>query len=181
MVAILILTISVSSMLGVTASSTISARYSRNEITANYLLQEAIDSVRNSRDTIAFQKKLDTDTNGAIAWGNFLSRYGYSGGKCFSTNGCILKMEDFNPTDLTGSDIEECGSDCPQMKYNPAGGQSLFYNYSGSEDSIFTRKVVMNEVNADEVKVTAYVSWKNESNSSTKVQTLEITLLNWQK
>lgn len=182
MVAIFILTISVSAMLNVTASAAISARYSRNEITSNYLLQEAVDSVKNSRDTIAFQKK---DLGGG--WNNFLIRYGYPNTKCFSSNGCDFKMDVFDPTNSLGLDILDCpSSGCPALSYNASGGSSLFYNHitgAGTVTSIFTRKVnmVISPLNPDEVKVTAVVTWKNEASATTKTQTLEISLLNWQK
>lgn len=182
MVAIFILTISVSAMLNVTASAAISARYSRNEITANYLLQEAIDSVKNSRDTIAFQMK---DLGGG--WNNFLSRYGYPGNKCFSNYGCDFKMDVFDPTSSLGGDILDCSSSgCPPLSYNANGGTSLFYNHitgTGTVASIFTRKVnmVISPSNPDEVKVTAVVTWNNNASAATRTQTLEISLLNWQK
>ncbi|MFA6355035.1 MAG: prepilin-type N-terminal cleavage/methylation domain-containing protein [Candidatus Paceibacterota bacterium] len=181
MVAILILTISVSAMLGITASSAASARYANNEITANYLLQEAVDSIRNSRDTLAFQMK---DTGGG--WDKFLLRYGSPSDKCFSTdNGCILIMEEFDPADIGGSDIEECDSDtgCPYLDYNE--DDRVFYNYSPElntpPNSPFKRTVNMENINEDEVKITANIKWLNGDETIERTQTLTIYLLNWQK
>lgn len=173
-VAIFILTVSVSSMLGVTASSIASARYARNEITANYLLQEAVDSIRNSRDTIAFERR---DTYG---WTSFLDRYGYTGSsKCFSDKGCYLDTENFKPEDISGPDVISCDGVCPLLNVDNTDG----YNYSTGTPSIFTRwvKMEVSASNPDEVKVTAYINWKNESTSTPKSQSLEIYLLNWQK
>ncbi len=173
-IAIFILTISVSSMLGVTASAIISSRYARNEIIANYLLQEAVDSIRNSRDTIAFQKK---DLYGD-SWATFLSRYGYSGARCFSSKGCYLDIENFDPADINGNDVIGCDSSCPKLRLDEINGD---YNITSDNESIFTRWVEMEYINADEVKATAYIQWKNEASSVSKTQSLEITLLNWQK
>lgn len=179
MVAIFILTISVSSMLGITASSAASARYSNNEITANYLLQEAVDSIRNSRDTIAFQIK-----DGTGGWNNFLQRYGYPLNKCFSQGGCYLSMDTFKVGDVTGSDVSNCGSSCPYLKYDDTGG-NLFYNYTGGDTSEFKRTVNMKSITPDEVKVTATLEWTNGDTSNTRstlrTQTLTVYLLNWQK
>lgn len=175
MVAIFILTISVSSMLGITASSAASARYSNNEITANYLLQEAIDSIRNSRDTIAFQIK-----DGSGGWDKFLERYGYPLDKCFSTGGCYLSMDTFKVGDLTGSDISNCGLNCPYLKYDDTGG-NLFYNYTGGDTSEFKRTVNMKEITPDEVKVTATLEWLNGNATTPRTQVLTVYLLNWQK
>ncbi len=173
-VAIFILTVSVSSMLGVTASSIASARYARNEITANYLLQEAVDSIRNSRDTIAFERR----ESYGDAWGVFLGRYGYPTNKCFSENGCYLDIENFRPDDIGGSDVVDDSAVCSVLKIDQNEG----YNCSLGDDSIFTRWVKMETTaNPDEIKITAYISWKNESTSTPKIQSLEIYLLNWQK
>ncbi|MFA7000082.1 MAG: prepilin-type N-terminal cleavage/methylation domain-containing protein [Candidatus Paceibacterota bacterium] len=182
LVAIMILSVSVAGMLGVTASSATSARYANNEITANYLLQEAVDSVRNSRDTIAFQMK---DTTGG--WVTFLDRYGYPSDKCFSdTRGCILKMEDFDATGLASgnNDVILCSvSGCGYLSYdNSDTPVSLFYNYSGyGSPTSFVRtvKMVVTQSNPDELKVTATVDWLN--GTSPRSRSLEIYLLDWKK
>lgn len=176
MVAIFILTISVSSMLGITASSAASARYANNEITANYLLQEAVDSIRNSRDTVAFQTK-----DGSGGWDKFLQRYGSPLDKCFSTTGgCYLSMDTFKVGDVNGSDVSNCGSNCPYLKYDDTGG-NLFYNYTGGDTSQFKRTVNMKKITDDEVKVTATLEWLNGDATTPRTQTLTIYLLNWQK
>lgn len=180
LVAILILSVSVAGMLGVTASSATSARYANNEITANYLLQEAIDSVRNSRDTIAFQMK---DTTGG--WPAFLNRYGYGAlSKCFQTNGngCVFKMDSFDASLLSGNDIVSCpNSGCQPFLYDSSASSQLFYQYSTGTTSSFVRtvKMAVTPTNPDEVKVTATVDWMN--GSSPRSRSLEIYLLDWQK
>lgn len=182
MVAIFLLTVSVSAMLGITASSAASARYANNEITANYLLQEAVDSIRNSRDTIAFQMKAPNEVAG-IAWKAFLNRYGLSGNnKCFSTYGCNLQIEDFDAQGTTSnSDVVAClSSGCIPLKYDNEATK-LFYNYTYGVDSEFKRKVNMKEINNDEVEVTATVEWLNGDSTVKRIQTLTTYLLNWQK
>ncbi|MFA6392713.1 MAG: prepilin-type N-terminal cleavage/methylation domain-containing protein [Candidatus Paceibacterota bacterium] len=178
LVAIMILSVSVAGMLGVTASSATSARYANNEITANYLLQEAIDSVRNSRDTIAFQMK---NTTGG--WLVFLNRYGYgANSKCFIANGCMLKMDSFDASLLSGNDIISCpNSGCQSLSYDSSASSQLFYQYSTGNPTSFVRtvKMVVTPTNTDEVKVTATVDWLN--GSSSRSRSLEIYLLDWQK
>lgn len=179
LIAIFILSVSVASMLGVTATSSAYARYANNEITANYLLQEAVDSVRNSRDTIAFQMN-GTPEGG---WDKFLERYGSPSGKCFSPNGCYLKIDDFDPKDTAGNDIKVCDqSVCRYLSYDPTLASNLFYYYKDDDTSlsIFTRTVKMTKINNDEVKVTATISWDNGNGSSPRTITLETYLLNWQ-
>lgn len=188
LIAIFILSISVASMLGVTAMSSSSSKYSNNEITANYLLQEAVDSIRNSRDTVAFQ--MDDEPNGG--WNNFLKRYGYdvangTKNKCFSSEGCYLEIEKFDAEGALNEDVQECSPEpegCLFMSYNPSLESNSFYFYN-TEDlnpSIFKRKVLMtiDPVNPDEVKIVATVSWKNNIGASERTQKLEVSLLNWQ-
>jgi prepilin-type N-terminal cleavage/methylation domain-containing protein len=164
LVAISILSISVAGMLGVTASTFAAARYANNEIAANYLLQEAVDSVRNSRDTIAFQKKDDV----GFGWAGFLNRYGYSGSsKCFSSQGCYLKMENFNSQDVSGGDVYSCdvSSGCLPLSYDSSGDSHYFYYYDTGTTKLssFKRTVIMS---VDPLSMS---------------RSLEIYLLNWQK
>lgn len=180
-VAIFILTVSVASMLGVTASSISSARYARNEITANYLLQEAVDSIRNSRDTIVFiGKENGLYSTNSGAWNAFLSRYGYPSGKCFSSNGCYLDTENFDSDDTNGTDVLMCNGDCPFLQINNDKGYNYTVNNPASP-SIFKRWVRIEATNSDEIKITTYVSWKNDPTGTTKTQSLVVYLLNWQK
>lgn len=181
-IAVFMLSVSVTSMLSLTATSFSSARYANSEITSNYLLQEAIDSIRNSRDTIVFQQK--------SSWDTFLNRYGYVGSnKCFSDNGCIISTENYDPDslDLLGLEIQQCNTSnisfgsliCPTLLYNPNGNNGSFYSYTSGVESDFKRQVKMEIVDADEVRVVATVEWKN--GNSVKTRSLETSLLNWQK
>ncbi len=174
LVAIMILSVSVVTLVGLTASSVVSARYANNQISATYLLQEAIDSIRNSRDTIAFQQ---ATTGGG--WANFLARYN----KCI-TGACYLKMENFNPADQTGADVFSCGGVeyCPFLNYDNSTSPQTFYVYTNGANitaSKFKRQVVITNLNADMVQVTATVTWLN--GTILKTQSLETILTNWQK
>jgi prepilin-type N-terminal cleavage/methylation domain-containing protein len=176
MVAVFILAIALTALLNLTAQSLFTARYARNEITANYLAQEAADYIRNQRDSIAFLN------NGAVDdWLSFLSVFGYPGTKCFATDGCY-----FNVNALTSS-ITGCPTTapsfgvikCPILKYNKDGGAQGFYNYPTGSNSNFKRKVYMvrNNVNTNEVYVYITVEWMN--GNLVKSKTLNFSLLNW--
>ena len=82
LVAILILSIAFNAVITLISNSIFSAQYARNQITAMYLAQEAVDHIRNDRDSHAFEKKDLSD------WTNFLDHYGSAtNDKCFSRNG----------------------------------------------------------------------------------------------
>lgn len=192
LVAIFILSVSVASMLGLTATSQASARYANNEITANYLLQEALDSIRNSRDTIAFQKK-DNPQGG---WQNFLDRYGFPYSSCFSSAGCMLNIEEFDTGGTGDSDVTVCSVDegCSFLYFDDTQDEdvtSVFYNYSEhGSPSIFKRTVNMETSKdkdnlgvdgKDEIKVTVKVEWRNGDNTTVMSRQLVSYFLNWQK
>lgn len=178
-VAIFILSISISAMLGLTVSSYSTAKYANNEITANYLLQEAIDSIRNSRDT-AFQQK---------NWVGFKDKYR----DCFinnNPNGCNIstglsfdpspEYNGFQPTIRPCNDIPLFGTiSCPVLKYDTSITSTNFYSFTGT-DSNFKRQVKMtvNPINPNEVEIIANVEYRN--GTSVKTRSLKMYLLNWQ-
>jgi prepilin-type N-terminal cleavage/methylation domain-containing protein len=176
MVAVFILTIALASLLTLTASSIFSARYARNEITANYLLQEAADYIKNDRDTVVFNQN-----TGGTGWTTFLNKYGYSSsGVCFSSNGCY-----FEPANMSSVPPTVCISGtCPKFNYDNAATYNTFYTYKSPSvivPSIFSRKIQMsvNSSNADELDVSITVNWTNGSLGRSR--SLQISLLNWQK
>jgi len=173
MVAVFILTTSLAALLNLTASSAVTARYSRNEIIANYLLQEAVDFIRNDRDTIAFQGNVD-----GSGWSNFKSTYS----SCFFDAGCIIEPIKGN------SSIQSCLNStsgingCPLLKYSDNLAENRgFYSYEGTTNSVFRRQIKMynNADNPeDEIDIVVTLEWQN--GGVTRSRTLNSSLLNWQ-
>jgi prepilin-type N-terminal cleavage/methylation domain-containing protein len=176
MVAIFILTIALSSLISLTASSIFSARYAANEMTAGYLLQETADYIRNDRDTTVFD-----NNGGGVGWATFINKYGNGASTiCFSPNGCY-----FEPTSIVVVPPTLCpGGTCPVFNYDKASTYNAFYTYqnpTGAAPSIFRRKIVMkiNLNNPDELDVKITLDWYN--GGSPRSRSLNISLLNWQK
>lgn len=191
MVSVFILTLAFVGLLSLNAESLFSSRYARNEITANYLLQEAADHIRNDRDTTAF---LGNDPDVNTGWVNFLNKYGYNGGAtpgtCFaafsSTSGCYFEPADSVPTVSACNTAPDFGVyRCPVLNYDPDATNNDFYTYKNPSGtyvkSVFKRQVVMaiNTNNADELDVKITVEWQN--GTLVRSRSLVITLLNWQK
>lgn len=201
MIAVFVLTAAMAGFFSLLASSLFSARYARNEITANYLLQEAVDYVRNDRDTVAFQQS----TNGG-GWINFLNRYGYNGGvgsdTCFTTTtnfnsapGCYfepaLSVSLTSPLDAIPVKACTTSADfgtiqCPVFNYDQSGAiHNDYYTYDSTHNlpaTKFKRQVVMlvNPTSAgDELAMKVTVEWQN--GGLTRSKSLVISLLNWQK
>jgi len=177
MVAVLILSTSITSLLTLTSSSLFAAKYANNEITANYLLQEAVDYIRNDRDSVVFQQRNSGDAT-SVSWNTFLAKYGYINSSCFSPTGCYLDITEQTPLNV----IRACSSPCTTMYFDPAANHKEFYTYStdfGSA-STFRRTITMqlNPSNNNELLVTVTIDWKNGNLSRSR--SLKESILNWQ-
>lgn len=175
--AIFILTFVVVGLMTVVSDSLFATKYARDEITANYLLQEAIDFVRNDRDTSVF---LNTEYDIDTAWNNFYAKYTSVG--CDNTSvGCTI---DVNVP--SGSNTFACSSDaCRYLYLDETATSNSFYltsnhpsGISGKTKTNFKRVLTVTQEGADQLVVTAKVSWKN--GNLNKSRELTTTLSKWQ-
>ncbi|MEK7228161.1 MAG: hypothetical protein AAB681_02290 [Patescibacteria group bacterium] len=179
LVAVLILTMSIGSLLSLAAGGFYSVRYARNQIVANNLLQESLEYVRNSRDSAfingltwtQWQDTLQTDISG--------NQTGIDTDGCFSTDGCIVNPYTAVP------EAKKCSGACPFVLYFP---DNSFYGYSATYpftpttapyQTSFVRKIVitMSPYSTDQVVVTSSISWLNGVNTRGVSQSMLIT--NW--
>lgn len=172
LIAIFIMTVAFTALLTLMTTSMFSARYANNEITATYLAQEAMDYVRNDRDTTAF-----LNSNWSVSGiTSFIGHYGDPSRStdCFDPlNGCMI--------DANLSIVNPCLGSCPQLFYENAPGGGAYYVYSSSSTTrptSFVRTIKMDLVNPEELAVTVIVSWKN--GSVVRTQQLKASLLKWQ-
>ncbi len=184
MIAVFILAAAISAILGLISSSFYSARYAKNELTANYLIQEVADYIRADRDSIAFQQI----ANPSGGWNNFLSKYGNSssGTVCFSAKGCEIE-----PANTISSNINACSTvptwgtiNCKVLNYDESATYKDFYTYQNiGTTSNFKRSVNLSINptinNPDELDITITVEWLN--GNLVRSRTLHTSLLNWKK
>ncbi len=181
MIAVFILVVAFNGLLGLIANSIYYGRYSKNDIVANYLVQEVLDSVRNDRDTIAFQKIAEVGSG----WNGFLAKYGYPNSYCFSANGCEIEVASIT------TDISACSGSagswgtvgCRVLNYDDRATNQDFYTYKtpqGAVPSNFKRKINMsiNSSLNDQLDITVSVEWLN--GNLVRSKTLKTSLLNWQ-
>lgn len=140
LVAISVLMVAVSGAITLANQSLRSSSVSKDQITASYLAEEGMESVKNIRDSNFLR--------GASAlWLDGL-------GPCNSGNGCKIDSNDVNPT------ASACGGGCVQMTYDPATGR---YGHNTSwQNSAFIRKIEVKPAaggNSQEMLVTVTVSW----------------------
>jgi prepilin-type N-terminal cleavage/methylation domain-containing protein len=163
MVAITLLSVAIVAPMGLTAQSLGSAYYARDQITAFYLAQEAIESIRALRDAQILQIAKRSD------------------GASVDLFGPIPLNEQPFTIDTTQSDpataIQNCNGVCPPLQTD-----GTLYGYSnGWADTNFTRTVKAAYVansNNDEIRVSVTVSWKTQS-IQTRAFTITSDMYRW--
>ena len=149
MVAISLLTVAIVAPMLLTVQSLKSAYYSRDQVTAFHLAQEALETVHAKRDSNILK----------IAAGQAVNIF--EGLPSFS--GAAFKIEG-----STGA-MSSCGGPCPPLQTD-----GTLYNYTGGTNTNFTRTVTACYVHPspsalcdgtpqDEVRVSVTVSWQTGS------------------
>ena len=174
LVAIAILLLSIIGPLTIAEKGLASAETARQEITAFYLAQEAIEYVRNIRDTNALQ-------NG----GQWLQNLN----ECLKTSGCGIDVPD-EPQSKQTTECKSSNQDCLLYQYvgttiDPVDVNDPLYGIFGHRSTggwkatEFTRKVYITEINEDtEASTTVRVLWNTGSFGSRYLDLTE-HMLNW--
>lgn len=170
LVAISLLTIAIVAPMSLTMQSLSSAYYARDQVTAFFLAQEAIEGVRAVRDANILLTALGTPTD-------LLTHIPSTTGQAFT-----IDMSQFTSEGIPYMS-EPCSGACPPLQTNPAPGpgEDAFFGYrAGWEDTIFTRTIVAEYVdsNPDELQVSATVSWTT-GGFQTRSFTLTENLYRW--
>ena len=189
MFAIFILTFVIVQLMTVVSSSLYSARYAKQEIIMNFLIQEALDGIRNDRDSSVFL--------GDEPWQDFVDKYI---GACEEYKGCQIKIgvegvEDIIPC----SDDDDCG------KIYLDEEVAVPYNHDEGEDTYMRRYIVAKKVsqtdlsgytieseeeeepqyvsanNIPELEIEVFVIWKPRNSSLSKERSAKMTLLDWRQ
>jgi prepilin-type N-terminal cleavage/methylation domain-containing protein len=135
LVAIAILLIALTGPMVFAQQSLRAARLARDQVTAFYLAQDAIELVKHVRD--------DNSVNGT------LQRYEWLSGleECFAggsdDNGCRVSTSEWTPADTSGA-IDACvgSGNCPLYERTPVGGGKLYGIFGAAEpESRFSREV----------------------------------------
>ncbi len=177
MFAVFILTSTIVGLMTVVSNSLFAARYARDEITVNYLLQEVVDYIRNDRDTTVFL------TDGGT-WANFQAKYS----NCSDQGtGCYFNVLTSNGVVTpTQCPYLALGSGCPYLYYDKNADTTPFYvtdngtNMGSMVKTNFRRKIVVkqNATNPDEIDVIVTVDWLNGGLSMTR--SLKTSFMKWQ-
>lgn len=169
LVAVFIMTLSITSLMTVVTSSLFAAKYTRDKVTATYLAQEAIDYIRNDRDTTVF---LQQDNSNQVAWEIFTKKYEKCQGD--SNQVCYLDVPNAgNEEVLPTCNID--GNNC-NFYFNKDGRDSFYgYNHEGKLTT-FKRKIVV-KTSSEQMEVFVTVYWLNGGTS--REISLKTSLMNW--
>src|SRR3989338_6006412 len=163
LVAVAILMIAVGSAFGLAPQGLMGARFAKNQTTANYLAQDALEAVNNIRDNSMF---FSPDPSNPYNWLSGLS-------ECEGKNWCVIDSVNNLVTQCPGTGLAAA---CPplDMIQTDDGGVAygngpLFSKDPTVQNSIFTRKFNIQNVPNDiiapgnvdtEALVTVRVEWK---------------------
>ncbi len=148
MVAISLLTVAIVAPMSLASHSLSSAYYARDQITAFFLAQEAIEAVRAVRDAQVLEIAQTADGGGVNLFGAIPIGTGGSPRP--------FTIDARKPSDISA--IEECDGACPPLQTD-----GTLYGYaSGWANSNFTRTITASFVGGgqDEIRVSVLVSWK---------------------
>jgi len=187
LVAITVLLLSIIGPMEIASKGLFAAMYARDEITAFYLGQEAIEYIRNARDTSYIVDNFVVPSPGNSNW-----LYGLY--VCFpfsdanpDGDGCIINTtEPFmdNNNALNALAIEACpNAGCPPLRYSEENG---IYNYNSAKPvSKYTRTVKLlpkdnRGVIEEEALIEVTVRWNSGSFfAGQRTFVIRERLLNW--
>ncbi len=174
MVAIAILLLSITAPLTIAEKGLATAEAAKAEITAFYLGQEAIEFIRNLRDTSVISG------NGGKS--NWLKNIEPNINECFKTSGCGIDTTNKKEDQVTA--CNKSNEDCLLRQYTGDPGSPLFGIFGhrtslGWSRTDITRKVNIIEIRAgEEATVTVTVVW-NAGSLGSRTLTLTENLFNW--
>lgn len=148
-VAILILSISVSGVFAAVQQGLSQNTMAKDQIKAFYLAQEGVEILRNQRDNNQLQIIGSFDTE----------RHWLAGIAEKPSDPCyfdrVCRVDAINMS-ITSCGTKTSGATCPNLKQDST---SHLYGYSSGSNTNFRRDIELEQVNADEVEVTVTVSW----------------------
>jgi len=166
MFAIFILTFVIVGLMTVVSSSLYSARYAKQEITMNFLIQEVLDGIRNDRDSSVF-------LSGEYSWQDFVDKYT---GACEEGVGCQIGIG------VGGVEIKPCDRDDSCGKIYLDETADVPYNHKEVGENTYMRRYVI----AKSVfqKLDSYTEGEGEETqtiSGKEIPELEIEVhINWE-
>ena len=169
LVAVMIFTSSVLALIAILSTSLSTIVHTKQKLVGTYLAQEGIEYIRNMRDSYVIYEKDDT------GWASFKDKISL----CITPNYCgIDNLEPPRKEKFTFACDSPSFSLC--KLYIEKGNYNSDKNgIPKGTDSGFTRKIEIENITNDEIKIISTVLWK--SGSSDKSISFSENLFNWKK
>ncbi len=162
LVAISILSIAILATFTAVSQSLKATNFSEDQIIAYHLADEALEYIRNKRDSNAIQHIIALGSGSTYPWlTGVLDR-------CVTT-ACYV--------DIPNNTITACSSNaasCPVLLYNSGNG---LYNHLLGNTTMYKRSVALTMIDATEASFTVTVSWTAQNITKNYTQTM--VLKNW--
>ena len=170
LVAVMIFTSSVLALIAILSTSLSTIVHIKQKLVGTYLAQEGIEYIRNMRDSYVIYEKDDT------GWASFKDKISL----CIAPNYCgIDNLEPPRKEKFTfacdSPSFSLCKLYIKDGNYNIKTGGGV----GGEIDSGFIRKIQIENITNDEIKIISTVLWK--SGSSDKSISFSENLFNWKK
>lgn len=168
-VAVFILTVGVGGSFALIQQTLFAATMAQSRIIAAYLAQEGIEIIRNIRDNNWLEQRESFEVPPLPLWNDGLN-------SCLPPSSCCeADYETDTPssypplTTITGCTFD----DLRYLNINSSG----FYSYSSGNQTKFKRRIFIEPVDADKIKVEVVVEWK-ERNRIHQIEVVE-HITNW--
>jgi len=159
LVAIGILSLSLAGTFTAAQNGLQNSTFAKDQITASYLAQEAVEYIKNIRDQNSLASLNSQATGGAAQnWLTGLSAQ--ASDPCYFGKTCMIDVPLKNVSSCPGS-----WGTCPVLLQDPVSG--LFGYTAGWTATRFKREVQFRSISANEVMVTVSMSWTSGSFSKT--------------
>jgi len=163
LIAIVVLVFAVTGTFAAVQSALSTSIFAKNQVTAFFLAQEAVEYIINTRDT------------------NILSGNGWLTGIADGSSACDFGKFCIVDATVNSNAFTSCSApnpnNCPVLKQSTSGNTLYGYNPSWT-DSQFKRYIQLQSVNSNEILATVNVSWTKGFLS--KTITVKESIFNWQ-
>lgn len=172
LVAVLLLVTAVAGPLTIVSKNLLAARVAKDQITAYYLAQDALEYVRFARDTNRLKGADWLSGAGGTSAGVNLT-------PCTGANGCYLDSTSNTPAVPTA-----CSGTCPVINYSSATERFTYAPVgSGISPTQFTRTITVGAPTGsppDERILIVTVRWGSATGAGARTVTIQENIYNWQ-
>jgi type II secretory pathway pseudopilin PulG len=153
-VAIFVLSLAISGGFSSVRQGLSQANIAKDEVKAFYLAQEAVEIIRNKRDS----NQLLSFSNPSITWLSGITATETD--PCYFGKVCRVDTNPYPPT-LTYCNSTSWDS-CPNLVQS---NTTFLYNYSSGNNTPFKREVKIESINSEEIAVIVRIKWTTKGSS----------------